>query len=45
LRLSIYLGTTPKFWLDLLDDYDLEEEIIFKDQKIKNIRRYSSRVA
>ncbi|QGY46702.1 HigA family addiction module antidote protein [Maribellus comscasis] len=26
LRLATYFGTTPKFWLGLQDDYDLEEE-------------------
>jgi addiction module HigA family antidote len=26
LRLSKYFGTTPKFWLGLQDDFDLEEE-------------------
>jgi antitoxin HigA-1 len=26
LRFSKYFGTTPKFWLGLQDDYDLEEE-------------------
>ncbi len=26
LRLSKIFGTTPKFWLGLQDDYDLEEE-------------------
>lgn len=26
LRLSRYFGTTPKFWLGLQDDYDIEEE-------------------
>lgn len=26
LRLSKYFGTSPKFWLGLQDDYDLEEE-------------------
>ena len=25
LRLAKYFGTTPKFWLGLQDDYDLEE--------------------
>lgn len=25
LRLSLYFGTTAKFWLGLQDDYDLEE--------------------
>lgn len=27
LRLSRYFGTTPKFWLGLQDDFDLEEEL------------------
>jgi addiction module HigA family antidote len=26
LRLSRYFGTTPKFWLGLQDDYDIEEQ-------------------
>ena len=26
LRLSIYFGNSPKFWLGLQDDYDIEEE-------------------
>jgi addiction module HigA family antidote len=26
LRLSKYFGNSPKFWLGLQDDYDLEEE-------------------
>lgn len=26
LRLSLYFGTSPKFWLGLQDDYDIEEE-------------------
>jgi addiction module HigA family antidote len=28
LRLSRYFGNSPKFWLGLQDDYDLEEESI-----------------
>ena len=26
LRLSSYFGNSPKFWLGLQDDYDIEEE-------------------
>jgi addiction module HigA family antidote len=26
LRLSKYFGTSPKFWLGMQDDYDLEEQ-------------------
>ena len=39
LRLSIYFGTSAKFWLGLQDDYDLEEGRHFKDQEISNIKR------
>lgn len=45
LRLSKYFGTTPKFWLGLQDDYDLEEERNSKDQEISNIKHYTSDAA
>jgi addiction module HigA family antidote len=45
LRLSRYFGTTPKFWLGLQDDYDLEEEGVFKEEELKNIRHYASDAA
>lgn len=32
LRLSRYFGTSPKFWLGLQDDYDLEEA--YKNKRI-----------
>lgn len=41
LRFSKYFGTTPKFWLGLQDDFDLEEENLLKDHEIKNIKHYS----
>ena len=31
LKLSLYFGTSPKFWLGLQDDYDLEE--VFKNKQ------------
>lgn len=34
LRLSKYFGTTPKFWLGLQDDFDIEEE---QDQIIEEL--------
>lgn len=40
LRLSKYFGNSPKFWLGLQDDYDIEEEqhLIFKElNEIKKI--------
>lgn len=45
LRFSQYFGTSPKFWLGLQDDFDLEEEQLSKGQEIKNIKHYSSGAA
>lgn len=39
LRLSRYFGTTPKFWLGLQDDYDLEEEAYLKADEIAAIEK------
>ncbi len=38
LRLSLYFGTSPKFWLGLQDDYDLEEEKSAKGSILKSIK-------
>lgn len=38
LRLSIYFGTSAKFWLGLQDDYDLEAEHNSKEKELKNIK-------
>lgn len=40
LRLSKYLGTTPKFWLGLQDDYDIEEEQHQLLKELKEIKKY-----
>ena len=42
LRFSKYFGNSPKFWLGLQNDFDLEEEKISKDLEINNIKHYSS---
>ena len=42
LRFSKYFGTTPKFWLGLQDDYDIEEEKNSKEKEINNIKLFSS---
>lgn len=39
IRLALYFGTSPKFWLGLQDDYDLEEESINKEEVFKRIKR------
>ena len=42
IRFSKYFGTTPKFWLGLQDDYDIEEENRNKEKELAQIRHYSS---
>lgn len=37
LRLSRYFGTTPKFWLGLQDDFDIEEELGIKTKEFDTI--------
>lgn len=37
LRLSRYFGNSPKFWLGLQDDYDLESELKTKKIELKSI--------
>ncbi len=41
LRLSHYFGTSPKFWLGLQDDYDIEEERRNKKEVLSRIKRVS----
>lgn len=45
LRLSIYFGNSPKFWLGLQDDYDVEEERRGKQKELLAIKRYSAKAA
>jgi plasmid maintenance system antidote protein VapI len=45
LRFSKYFGTTPKFWLGLQVDYDIEEEKNSKEKEINNIKLFSSDAA
>lgn len=39
LRLSKYFGNSPKFWLGLQDDFDLEAELIAKEQEFRSIQK------
>jgi addiction module HigA family antidote len=45
LRLSLYFGNSPKFWLGLQDDYDLEETLKNKESELKQIKKSDSYVA
>lgn len=42
LRLGIYFGMSPKFWLGLQDDYDVEEEKIAKEKELQRIKKYAA---
>jgi len=42
MRLSIYFGSSPKFWLGLQDDYDLEEAGILKEKEFNGIKPYAA---
>ena len=45
LRLSYYFGNSPKFWLGLQDDYDLEEEMASKQKELEMIKRFGKNAA
>ncbi len=45
LRLSKYFGNTPKFWLGIQDDFDLEEEQNAKQAELSSIRHHSAYAA
>jgi addiction module HigA family antidote len=38
LRLSRFFGNSPRFWLGLQNDYDLEEEGIQKENELNGIK-------
>ena len=45
LRLSKYFGTTPKFWLGLQDDFDIEEEQNQIIEELDNIEKIKINLA
>src|SRR6476660_8220928 len=45
LRLSRYFGNSPKFWMGLQDDFDLEEEKIAKKTVLNSIKKTDRQVA
>jgi addiction module HigA family antidote len=42
LKLSKYFGTSAKFWTNLQNDYDIEEEMLSKKKELSKIQRYST---
>ncbi len=45
LRLSIYFGTTAKFWMGLQDDFDLEEALKNKQAELNQIKKVENDAA
>jgi antitoxin HigA-1 len=45
IRLSIYFGTSAKFWLGLQDDYDLEEVRTAKENELEKIKKAANDAA
>ena len=45
LRLSLYFGNSPKFWLGLQADYDIEEEMKAKKKEFSEIKKATRHVA
>ncbi len=45
LRLGIYFGMSPKFWMGLQDDYDMEEERNAKKKELLTIKKYTDKAA
>lgn len=43
LRLSKYFGNSPKFWLGIQDDYDIEEEKENKEKELSEIIKYENK--
>lgn|SRR5210317_1111198 len=41
LRLSIYFGNSPKFWLGIQDDFDLEEERTTNEKELDTIKLFN----
>jgi antitoxin HigA-1 len=44
LRLAKFFGNSPKFWLGLQDDFDIEEELIHKNKELKKIKQFDRNV-
>jgi len=45
LRLSKFFGTSPKFWLGLQDDYDIEEGKRLAGKELQLIKRFDADAA
>ncbi len=44
-RLSAFFGNSPKFWLGVQDDFDIENELREKSDELKQINRLDTKRA
>jgi plasmid maintenance system antidote protein VapI len=42
LRLSQFFGNSAKFWLGLQDDFDIENELIEKQEELRHIKPFAA---
>jgi len=42
LRLSQYFGNSAKFWLGLQDDFDIENELLEKQEELDHIKPFAA---
>jgi len=45
LRLSLYFGNSPRFWLGLQDDFNLEEALKNKQAELNKIKKLENHTA
>jgi addiction module HigA family antidote len=45
LRLAKYFGNSAKFWLGLQDDFDIEDELVQKEEEIMTIKQFDCNAA
>lgn len=45
LRLSNYFGNSAKFWLGLQNDFDIEQQILYKKDLFSTIKKFKKNVA
>jgi addiction module HigA family antidote len=45
LRFSKFFNNSPKFWLGLQDDFDIEDERELKQKDLNSIKQFESNVA
>jgi addiction module HigA family antidote len=41
LRLSKYFGNSPKFWLGIQDDYEIEKENYNKESELNQVKLFN----